>query len=242
MIRFIHEKAFGVMFHFGDLAQHDRQSAIKLEASLPFELSIYDVGGGLAPQRLAASGVRPEEIASTPMTFFLKGLLDPRIRWDLPRPLSTSGFLSVVGESLSGLPPESQAIGRTSYAIISDRYMNFSTKAGYHFSTVDTYCGKSINKNYIHFRFSGGGASRERRDRRVRFLILVLDQLDFKTQQRGDALVARLEKYDREVLHARLVRLGLLTLVTRQLDMLMDSETSPEFFAQAFLKDEMKTF
>jgi pyruvate,water dikinase len=120
--------------------------------------------------------------------------------------------------------------------------MNFSTKAGYHFSTVDTYCGRSVNKNYIHFRFSGGAADAERRERRIRFLSAVVTALDFKVQTRSDLLVARLDKYGTEDIQARLVALGRLTLCARQLDMLMDSDASPDIFARAFLAGEWEKF
>jgi len=145
-------------------------------------------------------------------------------------------------QSLVGPPPQAREIGRLSYAIISDRYLNFSTKAGYHFSTVDTYCGASLNKNYIHFRFAGGAADSSRRMRRVRFINTVLSQLEFSIQTRSDLLVARMQKYDRDTILARLVDLGRLTLCTRQLDMLMDSDASPDFFARAFLAGEMDKF
>jgi pyruvate,water dikinase len=176
------------------------------------------------------------------MSCFLTGLLEPRIRWDLPRPLSVRGFLSVLGESMAGPPSEAIEIGRTSYAIISDRYMNFSTKAGYHFSTVDCYCGRSQNRNYVHFRFNGGGAVKERRQRRVRFLSLILESMEFRVDTRGDLLTARLDKCSAKEILPRLESLGRLTLCARQLDMLMDSEASPEAFAGAFLAGEWHRF
>jgi pyruvate,water dikinase len=240
--RFVHEKVFEVMFHFGDMAAADRQSSIKLDAYLPIRVLLYDLGGAVQADAAAAGRATPEDVVSVPGRAFLDGLLDRRIRWDQPRAVSARGFLSVLGEGIAGPPPEAQQVGRTSYAVMSDRYMNFSTKAGYHFSTVDTYCGESLNKNYIHFRFERGGASGDRRERRVRFLHTVLSALDFKSQMRGDVLVARLEKYDRANIRERLADLGRLTMVARQLDMLMDSDESPEYFAKAFLGGELGTF
>ena len=230
------------MFHYGDLAVDDRETSKLLEAPLPITVRIFDVGGGLAGDTAGAESVRPGQITSVPMGSFLTGMLEARIRWDQPRPVSVRGFLSVLGESISGPPAEARQIGRLSYAIVSDRYMNFSTKAGYHFSTVDTYCGESQNKNYVHFRFSGGAADAERRERRVRFLKTVLTALDFKVQARGDLLTARLDKYGADVIRARLVDLGHLTLCARQLDMLMGTDASPDFFARAFLAGEWEKF
>lgn len=85
------------------------------------------------------------------MQAFLEGLLDPRIVWDQPRPVSALGFMSVMGENIAGPPALSRGVGGASFAVISDRYMNLSTKAGYHLSTLDVYCGQSQNKNCIRF-------------------------------------------------------------------------------------------
>ena len=240
--RFVHEKVFEAMFHFGDLAYSDRKNATVLDAYLPIHVLLYDVGGGLSESATRAGRARLKDILSVPGQAFLAGLSDPRIRWDQPRPLSGRGFLSVLGAGIAAPPHQAREVGRHSYAVFSDRYMNFSTKAGYHFSTVDTYCGASLSKNYIHFRFDGGGAAPDRRARRVQFLSTVLRALDFAAQVRGDALVARLEKYDRETILSLLADLGRLTLCARQLDMLMDSDESAEQYARAFLAGEFATF
>ncbi len=240
--RFIHEKVYHAMFRIGDLASHDTLVAYTLEAALPLTLRLFNLGDGIRDTVEAGSRIKPGDILSAPMAAFLEGLLDPRIRWNQPRPVSARGFLSVLGQGMAGPPPEAQGVGSTSYAVISDRYMNFSTKTGYHFSTIDCYCGQSQNKNYIHFRFAGGGAGEDRRARRIRFLSGVLDNLDFRIQVRGDRLVARLEKYDADFIRTRLTDLGRLTLCARQLDMLMDTDDSPTFFAQLFLRGEMDRF
>ena len=240
--RYVHEKAYEVMFHFGDLAAADSEHSVALEADLPIEVRVFDVGGGIVEGAGASGRITTEEVASPPMRAFLEGLLDRRARRAQPRPVSASGFLSVLGESMAGPPHESLGGGRASFAIVSDRYMNFSTKAGWHFSTVDAYCGRSTNKNYIHFRFNGGAADETRRRRRVEFVRRVLEARGFTVATRGDLLIAGLEKYDRDYLLPRLADLGRLTLCTRQLDMLMDSDLSPGFFARAFLAGEMERF
>jgi pyruvate, water dikinase len=240
--RYVHEKVFEVMFHVGDIAESDRQGVLWLDAHLPIRVALYDLGGGLAPSAARRERAVLADVASTPARAFLDGLTDARIRWDQPRPVSPRGFLSVLGEGIAGPPPEAQQVGRTSYAVLSDRYMNFSTKAGYHFSTVDAWCGESLNKNYIHFRFERGGASSERRQRRVRFLDSVMSTIGFATRVREDTVVARLQKYPREVIADRLADLGRLTLVSRQLDMLMDTDASAEHFARAFLAGRFDLF
>jgi len=242
MTRFAHEKLYEIMFRFGDQAAQDHQNSFKLDAHLPLRILMFDVGGGVAEGAGESGVIKPEDILSVPMKAFLEGLLDDRIKWDQPRPVSARGFLSVLGENMAGPPAVSRGVGSASFAVVSDRYMNFSTKAGYHFSTVDVYCGKSINKNYIHFRFEGGGAAPDRRLRRVKFLSEVLSRLDFRVQYQGDFLVARMDKYEHDFICSRLTSLGRLTMCARQLDMLMGSDTMASQMAQAFLKDEMCKF
>jgi pyruvate,water dikinase len=240
--RYVHEKVFEVMFYVGDKAATLSPDSLSLEEDLPFRVLVLDVGGGIADGSGSEGRISLGDVASVPMKAFLSGLSDKRVNWKKPRAVSARGFMSVLGENIAGPPAEALGVGQPSFAVISDRYMNFSTKAGYHFNTVDTYCGKSLNKNYIHFRFEGGAADEARRERRCKFISIVLNSLNFKVQVRGDVLVGRLEKYDRELIQQRLVDLGRLTLSCRQLDMLMRDEASPDFFARAFLAGELERF
>lgn len=242
VVRLVHESVFEEMFHFGDRTLASGTPGVRLDAPLPIVVLLYDLGGALDPTAVSGGRVSPEGLVAAPLRAFVEGLRDRRVRWDQPRPLSGRGFLSVLGESMAGPPPEAVGVGRPSYAVASDRYLNFSTKAGYHFSTVDGYCGPALNMNYIQFRFTGGGAAEVRRARRVRFIRQVLTALEFRVETRGDALVARLAKYDEVAILDRLRRLGLLTLVTRQLDMLMSSDRSPDEYAEAFLAERLDAF
>lgn len=240
--RFVHEKLYEVMFRFGEMTAGSRQSSYKLDVRLPLDIRILDLGGALRDGQREKGLVNLQDISCVPLKAFMEGLMDGRIQWDQPRPVSARGFLSVLGQSMAGPPAHVQKVGSVSYVVASDRYMNFSTKAGYHFSTVDVYCGEGQNKNYIHFRFAGGGAGIERRSRRVQFLSEVLTELDFRVMAMDDLLVARLDKYDRYFICARLTDLGRLTMCCRQLDMLMESDESARFFARAFLRGELERF
>jgi pyruvate,water dikinase len=240
--RFIHEKVFEVMFHLGETIDRSSQHIYVLRENLPYSVTVLDIGGGIGAGSRAAENLTLAEVESVPMTAFAEGLVDPRVNRGQPRAVSAQGFLSVLGQGIAGPPAQAQGVGGSSFAIISDRYMNFSTKAGYHFSTVDTYCGKSMNKNYIHFRFEGGAASEVRQQRRCRFVQMVLKELGFEAKQMPRAVVGRMEKYEREYIRARLVDLGRLTICSRQLDMLMDTDQSPDFFAEAFLEGRLNVF
>ena len=125
-----------------------------------------------------------------------------------------------------------------SYAIVSDKYMNFSSRVGYHYSILDAYCGATMNKNYITFEFKGGAADEVRRERRVKCIGIILRELGFTIEVQGDRVQARYLKYPPEEIRARLVQLGRLLIVTRQMDMLMTTEAAVQTFADNFLKGD----
>jgi pyruvate, water dikinase len=241
--RFAHEKTFAEMFHLGDDVKHaDEVRAVRLAARLPIEVYVFDLGGALRPEATRRPEITVADLTSTPLCAFTDGLLDARIRWDRPRPVSLGGFLSVVGESMIGPPPAKNGLGRRSFAMASDTYLNFSTRAGYHFSTVDAYCGRSINKNYVSFRLVGGAAAAARRERRVQFVAGVLRRLGFAVQTRADVVAGRLQKYPSDRICRALEVVGRLTLCARQLDMLMDDDAMVAGFVDAFLAEEFEAF
>ena len=129
-----------------------------------------------------------------------------------------------------------ERFGDHSYAIISDRYLMLSSRVGYHYAVLDTWCGNTLNKNYIRFEFSGGAASNERKERRIRCIGIILSTLGFTVEAEGTRLKARFQKYAKEATQERLVQMGRLLIMTRQLDMLMVNEESVQHFANNFLE------
>jgi pyruvate,water dikinase len=91
--------------------------------------------------------------------------------------------------------------------------------------------------NYITFSFKGGAADDTRRNRRVRAIALILQQLDFLIDVKGDRVDARFQKFECPLIEEKLDQLGRLLLFTRQMDMLMHSETSVEALAKNFLAE-----
>jgi pyruvate,water dikinase len=139
-------------------------------------------------------------------------------------------------EQILSPPSQAERFGDRSYAIIADKYLNFSSRVGYHYSILDCYCGASINKNYITFSFKGGAADDIRRNRRVRAIALILEALDFAVEIRGDRVDARLLKYEQPVMEEKLDQIGRLLQYTRQMDMLMNCEGSVAQAAQSFME------
>ena len=236
IMRMVHELSYKEMFKLSDLASYHAGSAVKLDVHLPIDLYLIDLGGGLENGCLPAGKVPYEAVTSIPFKALLRGMLHPDLRCAEPRPVQLNGFLAVMREQILSPPIQAERFGDRSYAIIADKYMNFSSRVGYHYSILDSYCGSSVSKNYITFSFKGGAADDIRRSRRVRAIALILEALDFAVEVRGDRVDARLLKYEQSVMEEKLDQLGRLLQYTRQMDMLMNSEGSVEQAARSFLE------
>jgi pyruvate,water dikinase len=234
--RLVHEFSYTEMFKISDLVAAKEGYALKLDAPIPLDLYLIDLGGGLAGADPGAPKVTPAQVASVPLQALLRGMLREDVRAREPRPVQFSGLLSVMREQLLTAPNAEARFGERSFAIISDKYLNFSSRVGYHYSVLDAYCGATVNKNYITFSFKGGAADDVRRSRRVRAIAIVLLGLDFAVEVKGDRVDARLQKYDSPVIQDKLDLIGRLLIFTRQMDMLMTSEISVEAVARNFLQ------
>jgi pyruvate,water dikinase len=236
IMRLIHEFSYSEMFQISDLAADRGTFSVKLDAHIPLDLHVIDLGDGLAGAEPGARRVRPEQVTSVPFSKLLEGMLDEAVRHHHPRPVDVRGFFSVMSQQMISSPTEGgQRFGDRSYAIVSDKYLNFSSRVGYHYGVLDAYCGKTVNKNYVNFQFKGGAANETRKNRRVRAIARILESMDFKVEVHGDRVVARFEKYDETETGKRLVSLGRLLQFTRQLDMLMVDEKSVDLVADCFL-------
>jgi pyruvate,water dikinase len=233
--RLVHELSYTEMFQISDLVAAKGGGAAKLDAPIPLDLYLIDLGGGLAETARDATKVKLEQVASVPFRALLEGMMHRDLRAHEPRPIQISGLLSVMREQMLSAPNLEERFGERSYAIISDKYLNFSSRVGYHYSVLDCYCGQTVNKNYITFSFKGGAADDVRRIRRVRAIAVALVGLDFAVEVKGDRVDARLQKYEAPVIAEKLDQIGRLLIFTRQMDMLMTSEVSVEAVAQNFL-------
>lgn len=238
--RIVHELCYKEMFKLSDQVSYHEGSALKLDVNLPVDLYLIDLGGGLAAGKPSAGKVSLSAVTSIPFKALMKGMLHEGLCCREPRPVQLSGFMAVMCEQILSPPAHAERFGDRSYAIIADKYLNFSSRVGYHYSILDCYCGTSINKNYITFSFKGGAADDTRRSRRVRAIALILEALDFAVEVTGDRVDARLLKYEQPVIEAKLDLIGRLLQYTRQMDMLMNSEGSVQMAAQSFMAEDYR--
>ncbi len=236
IMRFVHEVSYTEMFHISDRVSQETGTGLKLEAPIPLDLRILDLGEGLVNVQEGSRKVAVEQVASIPFRALLRGMMHEGLRHREPRPVELRGFLSVMSEQMFTNPHASERFGERSYAILSDKYVNFSSRVGYHYGVLDSYCGNTVSKNYVTFSFQGGAADDVRRNRRARAIAAILDHLGFSVEVKGDRVTARLQKVDRGTLEEKLDRVGRLLIFTRQMDMLMADEASVGSVIKDFLE------
>lgn len=235
IMRYVHEMSYSEMFQISDIISTRGGGALRLEGPIPLDLHVIDLGDGLTGVPEKARKAKVEQVASIPFRALLKGMLHEELRSTEPRPIHLKGFLSVMSEQMLTNPHASERFGERTYAIISDKYMNFSSRVGYHYGVVDAYCGSTPNKNYITFSFKGGAADDVRRNRRARAIANILESLGFTVEVKGDRVDARFQRYDQPSTEEKLELLGRLLQFTRQMDMLMASEASVSKVTECFL-------
>lgn len=236
VMRFVHELSYHEMFLTSDLVSDTAGGgAYKLAAPIPLDLYLIDLGDGISQKAWNSKRVTVDEIVSVPFRAILNGMLHEDLRTIGPRPVDLRGFFSVMREQMLTPNQMAERFGARSYAIISDTYVNFSSRIGYHYSVLDSYCGKTINKNYITFSFKGGAADDVRRYRRARAIARILEALDFAVDVQEDRVDARFYKHEQPVIEAKLDMVGRMLQFTRQMDMLMYSEASVKAIADNFL-------
>ncbi len=236
IVRFAHEYSMREMFRLTENEVEGSKEVVDLESSLPFKLCILDLGGGL--KRGWKRKVRPEQITSIPFKAFWQGLT--AMRWPQGKPAGAQSLSSVFVKSAEEVAQGADPYRDQSYVVLSEHYMNFSIRLGYHFSLVEAYVSDQINDNYLTFTFRGGGSTPERRERRARLIEAIIDRMDLNYQRRGDTIEARLSKYPLEQMTQRLVLFGKLTLYTKQLDMVLFSEGIVDWYIKDFIREHIE--
>ncbi|NVM22425.1 MAG: pyruvate, phosphate dikinase [Desulfobacterales bacterium] len=235
IIRFAHEMAMQEMFRISDDLQPGENIALPLRVPLPLNIYVVDLGGGLSIDP-AAREARGGDVTCVPFNALLEGMCHKDVDWAGHVGIRWGGLASIVAESVLRDPLKEGRMGGPNYAVISGEYLNLNSRLGYHFVTVDTYCGPVVNDNYITLSFKGGAADIGRRSRRALLIASILRKLGFRVQQKGDMVRGELKKYDSALFEEKLDMLGRLLGSVRLLDMVLSDDGQVEWYVDEFFK------
>ncbi len=237
VLRFCHEKAIEAMFALNDSELEQGLHCLKkLLTPVPIDLHVLDLGGGLNVSNPSAVEVKPSEIVSRPFQALWRGVCHPDVTWTREMPASLGDLASVMATSLTSPTSAVRALGERSYLLVADEYMDLNSRLAYHFTLVDACVSDVPSNNYIAFRFAGGGAPRQRRYLRARFVEACLVHYGFLVDRRGDLVNAWFKKAPAGRIEANLDILGRLMACTSQLDMYMTSNEVMKWYVQQFLE------
>ena len=243
IVRFSHEKAVAAMFDLGDeVGRQGQRLVCRLESGVPLPLAVLDLSATLAAAARERRAVRPEEIASPPFQALWRGMTRPGVSWAGRTQISLSGFMSVLGSSMSDSRAGVREVGGRNYLMVAPDYVNLNARLAYHFAMVDAFVSLVPENNFVNFRFRGGGAGEERRNLRARFLSEVLLRSGFGVDRRGDLVTAWLRRYPRGPSEEGLATLGSLMGCARQLDMLIQDDAAVRRFVERFLEGDYTAF
>ncbi|MBU0484494.1 MAG: pyruvate, water dikinase [Proteobacteria bacterium] len=239
LTRFCHEKAVTEMFSFGSRHGFSEKDGKRLVGESPFDWWVINLDDGFREGfDRREKFININDIVSTPMLAIWQGMT--AVPWQGPPPVSLKGFGSILFQSTMNPnldPAVRSTLTARNYFLVSKNFCNLSVRLGYHFSLVEAHLSDLLTENYVSFQFKGGAADENRRLQRVFLLKDILQQFDFRVEQKGDALTARIEKKTASYLMAHLTIIGYLLIHTRQIDMVMDDQEMIQHYRKKILAD-----
>ena len=233
IIRFVHQIAIEEMFKACDSTVAKGCRARKIISPVPMELIAFDLGGGIA-ENAPEGDVPLDSVTSAPMRALWEGMTHQGIKWSGERNINLSGLISAMTNYMVDEGAEVRGLGAPSYVFISDRYVNFNSRVGYHFATIDALAGDQPESNYINFRFSGGANTLDRRSRRAVLIERILRDAQFLCVRTMDTVNAHLRNRSAAEMQAKLEYLGRLLGFVNRLDISMVADSDIDKYYQAF--------
>ncbi len=229
--RYCHQKSMYEMFTGAHSFITDKNISLQLKSEMPLPVDIIYIDRDLDELKNKKE-VDEKNIDSVPMQAFWNGML--KEGWSTPAPPSdVKGFMSVVATHMN--TGDTKEFSKKSFAVLSKEYMLLSLKMGYHFTTIEAMCTPEPSKNYIKMTFKEGGASVERRTRRINLITHILSIVGFRNLGKGDYLDTEIT-YDTEgEIKNKLFILGRLSLMTKQLDMTLANDAITNWYTKEFI-------
>jgi len=228
LTRYAHQKAMEEMFSGAKTIEHKERIGLRLRSEIPLQMNIIFLDQS-APPGPDKRWISEEELLSEPMQAFWSGI--KREGWpSRPPPADFKGLIAVMGKA------DHVEYSQNSFAILSREYMILSLGMGYHFTSVEAMATAEASKNYIRIQFKAGGASLDRRLRRIRLIMEILTRMGFENSSRGDFLDAMLSYQGPQAIAEKLHLLGRMTMMTKQLDMALSNDAVAQWYIEDILK------
>ncbi|MFH1701185.1 MAG: PEP/pyruvate-binding domain-containing protein [Candidatus Zixiibacteriota bacterium] len=227
--RFAHQKSMEEMFRRSQEMESKEWLGYKLKSDLPVDISIIYLDRGLSDD-VKEKYITEKDIEATPMRNFWAGIKAEGWPVKSPLPVFTRGLGT--GLTLKTTNDYSEF----SFAVLGREYMMLSLRMGYHFVTVEAMRTDEMGNNYIHMQYKDGGATLDRRIRRIELLKNILSHIGFSQQKKGDFLNAGVSYQDKKEIDEKLFLLGRLTMKTKQLDMALSNDAVAEWYTRDFIK------
>jgi pyruvate, water dikinase len=234
VIRFAHETAMNEMFSMYESSRTLGTQTFKLKFDVPLDIRIIDLGDCLSHNNNPE--VSLEQIRSKPFQALVEGMTSPGIRWGGPLGVDVKGFMNIMVTNATDSGKAERNIGSLSYALLSDNYLNFFSRLGYHFSRLDSFICDEVNSNYINFHFRGGAADSTRRNRRAQAIKQILGHFGFETIRNEDNVIAKIRKIPEEEIIHLLKEIGKLMGAVRNTDVTMVTDEHVELFVKYYLE------
>ncbi|MFA5902877.1 MAG: PEP-utilizing enzyme [Desulfobacula sp.] len=232
IIHFAHEMAVEELLNIQ--ARHKELKDVqtrRLAIDIPIDIRVLEIISHTPGSK--GKDLQRSDITCLPLKSFLKGITMEGI-WDQrPTSIGLKEIFSGMDRTHEAMAAHPEYSGQN-LAIVTENYLNLTLRLGYHFNVINAYLCENQSKNFIYFRFVGGFARTDRRQRRVEFIAAILNHMDFKVFVSGDLLIGKLKMANRSHMESALICLGELTGFTRQLDLSMESEKDVEEFLRLF--------
>ncbi len=225
VIRFAHQRAMEEMFRSAQGSRVTRKVGVLLRSSIPLPVTVVHLERDLR-RRAERGRIRPQEVDCPPFEAFWEGV--EAEGWPRPPEVDGRGFLSVMTTHMTRNP--NAAFLEDSFVIATGDYMLVSLRMGYHFATVEALATDDPSRNSIRMQYKEGGASVDRRVRRIRVIDAVLGHMGFESSTAGDFLDAQLTWVNKERLLDTLRALGRLNIMTKQLDMALANDRIADWY------------
>ena len=161
----------------------------------------------------------------------------PGIKWTGYNRIDTLGYAQIILGNIVDSNHD-RDVGSVSYALISNEYLNFFSRLGYHFSKIDVFASDEINSNYINYNFRGGAAVYSRKARRAEAVKRILEQLGFSVIRDEDNVIANVRKVPKEVILQLVADIGRLMGAVRNADVIFVSDYYVDEFIKSFLEGD----